>query len=143
MGETDGKLPESAVANALGKVGRRADLAERLLDGDLPDRRGADPGIRLVIKPVLDLIRQLGVVGQPPQHDVGVQQQAHDVMPKPAAMDSLTASESQSGASVSWPRSDPRPFRCTLPASGITFATGRPARLMMISSPCSTRSMIR
>src|SRR5258707_1060016 len=143
VGETDRKFPEAAVADTLGKICRRGDLAERLLDGDFPDRGRADADIRLLIKPVLDLIRQLWVIGQSPQHDMGVQQQAHDVMPNSAAMDSLTASESQSGARMSLPRSDPRPLRLILPASGITLATGRPARLMMISSPCSTRSMIR
>jgi hypothetical protein len=47
-------------------------------------------------------------------------------------MYSLTSGESQPGASTSLPRSEPRTLRWTLPASGITFATGRPARLMMI-----------
>src|SRR5215469_3412774 len=143
MGEADRKLPEPAVADSLGKICRRADLAQCLLDGNLPDRGSTDMDIWLVIKSVLDLIPQLRVICQPPEHDVGVEQQTHVVMPKSAAMDSLTASESQSGASTRLPRSDPRPLRWTLPVSGITLATGRPARLIMISSPCSTRWMIR
>ena len=124
VGEADGQFPEAAVADALGQVRRRGYLAERLLDGDLPDGSGADTDIWLVIEAVLDLVGQLRVVGEPPEHDVSVQQQAHYVAPKSAAMDSLTASESQSGVRTSWPRSDPRPARWILPASGITLATG-------------------
>jgi hypothetical protein len=73
VGEADGQFPEAAVADALRQVWRRDDLAERLLDGDLPDGGGADMDIWLVIETVLDLVGQLRVVGEPPEHDVGVQ----------------------------------------------------------------------
>jgi len=42
MVRMDRKLPETAVADAPGKICRRGDLAERLLDGDLPDRGSTD-----------------------------------------------------------------------------------------------------
>jgi len=49
VGEIDREFPESAIPDQAGKVRRRADLAESLLDGDLPDRRGTDPDIRFML----------------------------------------------------------------------------------------------
>jgi hypothetical protein len=94
------------------------------------------------IEPILDLGGECGVVRKPPEHDMCVEAQAH-ARPKSRAMTRITSGESQSAAMASWPGREPRPTLSTLRFNGITFATGVPARLMMIYSPCSTRSMIR
>src|SRR5580700_3795816 len=141
--EADRQMPEPALLDPFREPGGFGEFADRLLDGHFPDSRRAHVDVRLVIEPVLDVVGKRGVVGQPPEHDVRVEQQAHREVPKSLAMASLTSRESQSGAMTSLPRSEPRAVRWTARLNGTTLATGVPARLMMISSPCSTRSMIR
>src|SRR5579859_5840905 len=48
MGDANRKLPETAIADAFGQIRRPDDLAERLLDSDLPNRGSADADIRLL-----------------------------------------------------------------------------------------------
>jgi hypothetical protein len=49
VNKSDGKFPEPAVTNALGQILRSCDLAECLLDRDLPDRGRAHAHIGLVV----------------------------------------------------------------------------------------------
>src|SRR5262249_41937959 len=126
-----------------GEVVGALEPAVRLLDRDFPQRHGADVDGRLLVDHHLDVLGQRRVVDEPPQHDVRVKQEPHQPIPKSSAIAALASRESQASVRMSWPRSRPRAVRCAFGASGTSLATGVPARLMMISSPRSTRSMSR
>src|ERR1051326_8502868 len=92
----DGHGGETAVADSLGKAGRAGELADGLLDGDLPDGGSAYVDVRFVVEAGLDVVIERRVVGQPPEDDMSVEQEAQGVIPKSSAIASLTSSESQS-----------------------------------------------
>ncbi len=119
-------------------LGRR--LTERL---DLPHRGSTDEDLRIHVEPILGRRVERVIVGKPPQHDMRIEQQRHDAMPKSRATASFVSAESQPRANAIFPRSEPRLDRRTDESRRTTFATGRPSRLMTISSPASTRATIR
>ena len=89
MVEADGQVPEPTFLDPFRETGGFGEFADGLLDGRFPDSRRADVDVRLVVEPVLDVVGKRGVVGQPPEHDVRVEQQAHGPVPKSSAMASL------------------------------------------------------
>src|SRR6266702_2465403 len=138
-----GERYESAVADSFWQVGGTIQLAYGLFDRHFPDTCRADVDVGVVIEAVPEFVGQRGITLYPPQDDVRIEQQAHGNIPKSRAISSFVSAESHSGPSVSWPRREPYPVRLTRRTSGTTLATGWPARLMTISSPCSTRSIMR
>src|ERR1035441_7654563 len=54
----NGQLREAAAADSLGQVSGLPELADGLLDRDLPHGGGADVDTWLMVEPVLDLLRQ-------------------------------------------------------------------------------------
>src|SRR5215475_9278082 len=104
----DAQKREAAVAYLLRKVGR-AELAERLFDGDLPHGCRTDVDVEFLVEAVLDLVGKGGIVRKPPQHDVRVEEKTHRFSPKSSAMPSLTSGESQSSEVTILPCSEPLP----------------------------------
>jgi hypothetical protein len=51
-----------------GSPGGPGSLPMACFDRDLPDGRGTDVDVGLVVEPVLDVIGERWVVGQPPRH---------------------------------------------------------------------------
>src|SRR4029453_11709075 len=119
------------------------ELSGRLLDRDLPQCDRTQEDVWIVPEAVQQLVAQGRIGDDAPQRDMGVQQQAHDEMPKSAAILALVCGESQSPDRSSCPASEPTAVRLTRRTNGMILATGVPARSMMTSSPRSTRSMMR
>jgi hypothetical protein len=97
----------------------------------------------VVAAPIEELLTEGGVAGDGPQRDVSVQQQGHQPRPKPAAISALVCGESQPPDRSTSPAREPVAVRLTRDTNGTTLAAGMPARSMPISSPRSTRSMMR
>ena len=74
----DGERPAARRLNGLRDIGRGRQLAQRPIDGDLPDRRRADEQGSALPDQVPVPRRQPHVIGQRPQQDMGVQQNLHE-----------------------------------------------------------------
>src|SRR4051812_13539558 len=138
-----GQVAKTHVAYAFGQVGRASQLADGLLDGDLPERDGAQVDVGLVAQAVQNPVVERRLAGERPQDDVRVEQEPHGAIPKVPAISALVSAESQSSVRSNCPAREPMAVRLTRRLSGMIFATGTPARSMMTSSPLSTRSMMR
>ena len=114
MRVSDRPLTETHIPYTFGKVGRSAELAGDLLDRDLPERDRAEEDIRVVAKAIEHLITQRLVRRETPQRHVGVQQQAHDEMPKSAEISALVCGESHRPTDRPARRASPR--QCGSPA---------------------------
>src|SRR5262249_21301214 len=138
-----GQFTEAHAPYPFGEVGWSGELPGSLFDGDLPKADRGQEDVRVVPKPVEELLTEGGITGDGPQHHVGVQQQGHSPIPKSAAISALVWGESQSPDRSNCPEREPTAVRLARRTNGTTFATGVPARSMMISSPRSTRSIMR
>src|SRR6266540_3088496 len=83
--EVDREPRDPAGVEHLQQILRCLQLPQRALDRDLPRAGGADEHLGLVGDQVPGLLRQRWIVGEPPQQDVGVEQQPHDPSPRNAA----------------------------------------------------------
>src|SRR6266536_862947 len=140
--ELDRQPPDPALVERSQQVLRRLQLSERPLDRDLPRTRGAGEHLGLVRDQEPRLLRQRRIVGQPPQQDVGVEQKPHDPSPRNAAA-IPDGSSSKSSWMTTRPRQRPGSRGMTARGIGPSRAIGRPALLMMISSPAAARSTRR
>ncbi len=131
----DGQRVEAGGIDGLEQVAGHLEPAGSRFDGDLPCRGGRDKN--LVARRgdgIASRAWQDGIVGQPPQQDVRVEEQPHGRSPRKAA-----ATSSGSSSKSSWTRTRPaqRPGRRgDRSRAGTMRATTWPARAISTSSVC-------
>src|SRR4051794_7791240 len=79
----------------VGEVCGKIELADRLLDPDLPDARGAERDQVLGSRDHLAArLGEFGIVGEPPEEGMRVEQDPHGSIPNAAAMSAGNSSKS-------------------------------------------------
>src|SRR5712691_3222134 len=143
MGDRDGERVEAVADQLCIEIVRRGQLAERGLDRQFPGGGRADRDIRFGPGDGrAGGLAERGIVGQPPEQRVGVEEQPHGCSPLKAAATS-GGSSSKSGAMVTRPSQPPGVRGAWDSTYGTSLATGVPDRPIRISSPCSARSTRR
>jgi hypothetical protein len=128
-------------ASSVTRVKRRA---EGLLDRDLPRACRADEHPVLAVGDrVAGCLGKARVVGQHPEQDVGVEQQAHGSRPSKRRWSSSGRGSSKSSEIQTRPCQPPRTRGSGSCSYGVSIATGRPALPITIRSPACTSSSRR
>src|SRR5262245_18928488 len=85
---------ERLTTERVGELVGQVELAERMLDPDLPDTgRAVEDQVLRRRDQLARPLAEVGIVGQPPEHEVRVEQDPHGSAPNAAAMSGGSSSK--------------------------------------------------